>query len=151
MRHCTLKGSCGQAVSRGTSEIKGLREAFVRVAAAPSSLRPILADAETKFSRALHATEGWGFTFLHYIFRPTSHDRGVGEHDLTKDKPIEEHADGGELRALLRSVIQTDRRASRFFPRTRNLRQFYRSRASPVRYGIPYACANSRKDDDLCF
>ena len=28
---------------------------------------------------------------------PTNHVRGVGGHDLTQDKPIEEHADGGEL------------------------------------------------------
>ena len=28
---------------------------------------------------------------------PTNHARGVGGHDLTQDKPIEEHADGGEL------------------------------------------------------
>ncbi len=31
------------------------------------------------------------------MLRPTNHARGVGGHDLTKDKPIEEHADGGEL------------------------------------------------------
>ena len=39
----------------------------------------------------------WGFAFPHEICRPTNHDRGVGGYDLTQDKPIEEHADGGEL------------------------------------------------------
>ncbi len=31
------------------------------------------------------------------MLRPTNHARGVGGHDLTEDKPIKEHADGGEL------------------------------------------------------
>ena len=31
------------------------------------------------------------------MFRPTNHARGVGGHDLADDKPVEEHADGGEL------------------------------------------------------
>ncbi len=31
------------------------------------------------------------------MFRPTNHARGVGGHDLADDKPIEKHADGGEL------------------------------------------------------
>jgi len=39
----------------------------------------------------------WSLAFLHYIFRPTNHARGVGGYDLSQDKPIEEHADGGEL------------------------------------------------------
>ena len=39
----------------------------------------------------------WAFVFLHDILRPTNHDCGVGGYDLTKDKPIGEHADGGEL------------------------------------------------------
>ena len=38
-----------------------------------------------------------GLAFFHYILRPTNHARGVGGHDLTQNKPIEEHADGGEL------------------------------------------------------
>ena len=38
-----------------------------------------------------------GFVFLHDILRPTNHARGVGGHDLTQGKPIEDHADGGEL------------------------------------------------------
>ena len=64
---------------------------------------------------------------------------------MATDKQPANQPDGGELGAVLRSVIQTDRRASRFFPRTRNLRQFDRSRASPVRYGIPCAGANPRE------
>ena len=44
----------------------------------------------------------WGFAFPHEICRPTNHDRGVGGYDLTEEKPIEEHADGGELHLDLR-------------------------------------------------
>jgi hypothetical protein len=41
--------------------------------------------------------ENGGLAFSHDMLRPTNHAGGVGGHDLTQDKPIEEHADGGEL------------------------------------------------------
>ena len=36
--------------------------------------------------------------FLYGMLRAANHARGVGRHDLTDDKPVEEHSDGGKLK-----------------------------------------------------